>query len=349
MTGTTKGIYPPPPPVPVVATPSQPSAPTPPAPPVAEPPQPTAPQQPAEKTEEPQPIRPKAFKPGSGSKLPPNLDIDNQPVSGVRKPYQQQQPPMAQPINMAQVPPMANPPIKEQPVYQPFTPPTQQQPNTNGNFSTGLVWAILVLILCCNPIAIASIVLSAIAGGEFKRGDFENAQKHASLSKKITIIAVIISIISGVLFSMIPTDNISNDDDVLQQEEVENDSVKDKKLSETVEKIQENIKQNQSNNGVKLDIQPQSSGKLSKTVEKIQENIKQNQSNNDVNLDIQPQSSDNKEILSKEIIEELEKKKAEFKKKTEELNKSFEQNKIEFENTWEEQRKQRRSKQQSQN
>ena len=276
---------------------------------------------------------------------------------------------------------MANPPIKEQPVYQPFTPPTQQQPNTNGNFSTGLVWAILVLILCCNPIAIASIVLSAIAGGEFKRGDFENAQKHASLSKKITIIAVIISIISGVLFSMIPTDNISNDDDVLQQEEVENDSVKDKKLSETVEKIQENIKQNQSNNGVKLDIQPQSSdklsktvekiqenikqnqsnngvkldiqpqssGKLSKTVEKIQENIKQNQSNNDVNLDIQPQSSDNKEILSKEIIEELEKKKAEFKKKTEELNKSFEQNKIEFENTWEEQRKQRRSKQQSQN
>ncbi len=214
---------------------------------------------------------------------------------------------------------MANPPIKEQPVYQPFTPPTQQQPNTNGNFSTGLVWAILVLILCCNPIAIASIVLSAIAGGEFKRGDFENAQKHASLSKKITIIAVIISIISGVLFSMIPTDNISNDDDVLQQEEVENDSVKDKKLSETVEKIQENIKQNQSNNGVKLDIQPQSS------------------------------DDDNKEILGKELIEELEKKKAEFKKKTEELNKSFEQNKIEFENSWEEQRKLRRAKQASQN
>ena len=245
--------------------------------------------------------------------MPPNLDIDKQPVSGVRKPYQQQQPPMAQPINMTQVPPMANPPIKEQPVYQPFTPPTQQSQNANGSFSTGMVWAILVLILCCNPIAIASIVLSAIAGGEFKRGDIENAKTHASLSKKITIAAVIISIIFSVIVSMIPTDNSSNDDNDLQQEEVEKDPVKEKLMKEALEKVN------------------------------IEEKIKQNQSNNGVKLDIQPKSSDNKDVF-----EEFEKKKAELKKKKEEIEKSFEQQKNEFENSWEEQRKLRRSKQESQ-
>lgn len=241
---------------------SQPAAPQPPTPPpepvAAAQPQPPK-QQPAEQPQEPKPIRPKAFKPNGGaSKLPPNLDIDNQPVSGVRKPFQQpQQPPMAQPINMAQIPPMANPPIKEQPIYQPFTPPTQQPPNSNGSFSTGMVWAILVLILCCNPIAIASIVLSAIAGAEFKRGDFENAQKHASLSKKITIAAAIITIIFGAIINNLADETTSGGDQDLQ-EEVENDPAKERMVDEAVEKIQDRIKQNQSNNGVKINIQPRS-------------------------------------------------------------------------------------------
>ena len=178
------------------------------------------PQQPASQPEEPIRIRPKAFKPGGGSKLPSNLDIDNQPVSGVRRPYQpQQQPPMAQPLNMAQVPPMANPPIKEQPVYQPFTPP--QAPPSNGNFSSGLVWAILTLIFCCNPLSIASVVLSAIATGEFKSGDLESAQKHAKLSKIITIIAIALSILSAIAFSMIPVDETTEESDDAPTEEVE--------------------------------------------------------------------------------------------------------------------------------
>ena len=157
-----------------------------------------------------------------GSKLPPNLDIDNQPVSGVRKPYQQQQPqqpPMAQPLNMAQVPPMENPPIKEQPVYQPFTPP--QAPPSNGNFSSGLVWAILTLIFCCNPLAIASVILSAIATGEFKSGDVESAQKHAKLSKIITIIAIALSILSGIAFSMIPVDETTTTEEEIEQIDID--------------------------------------------------------------------------------------------------------------------------------
>ena len=160
--------------------------------------------------------------------MPPNLDIDNQPVSGVRKPYQPQQqqqpqqpqqPPMAQPINMSQVPPMANPPIKEQPVYQPFTPP--QAPTSNGNFSSGLVWAILTLIFCCNPLSIVSVVLSAIATGEFKSGDLESAQKHAKLSKIITIIAISLSVLSAIAFSMIPVDETTTTEEEIEQIDID--------------------------------------------------------------------------------------------------------------------------------
>ncbi len=178
-----------------------------------------------------------------------------------------------------------------------------------------MVWAILVLILCCNPIAIASIVLSAIAGGEFNRGDIENAQKHASLSKKITIIAAILSIILGIIVGMIPTDDSLNNDDDFSQEEVENDLGNENMLNEASENnnIKERIKQNESNNGVKLDIKPNSSDKN-----------------------------------TKEIVEEFEKKKAEFEKKKEEIEKTLDNKKNEFENTWEEQRKLMRSKQQSQ-
>ncbi len=98
------------------------------------------------------------------------------------------QPPMAQP-------PMAQPPMMQQPMTQ--------QPVA---FSSGLVWAILVLIFCCNPIAIASIVLSAIAGNEFQKGDFANAMQHAKLSKIITLIAFILTILFAVGVSLMPTE-----------------------------------------------------------------------------------------------------------------------------------------------
>ena len=42
------------------------------------------------------------------------------------------------------------------------------------------------------------------------------------------------------------------------QEEVENDPAKERMVDEAVEKIQERIKQNQANNGVKINIQPRS-------------------------------------------------------------------------------------------
>ncbi|MBP5672826.1 MAG: CD225/dispanin family protein [Victivallales bacterium] len=110
---------------------------------------------------------------------------------------------------MAQ-PPMAQPPMMQQPMTQ--------QPVA---FSSGLVWAILVLIFCCNPIAIASIVLSAIAGNEFQKGDFANAMQHAKLSKIITLIAFILTILFAVGVSLMPTETTTEPDPSSVEIEIE--------------------------------------------------------------------------------------------------------------------------------
>ena len=151
----------------------------------------------------------------------------------------------------------------------------------------------------------------------------ENAQKHASLSKKITLAALIVSIIFGVIVSMIPTDD-SNSDNDSYQEEVENDLDDDNMFNETEEAktIDVKINQDKPNNGVKL--------------------------NNPPNL------SDHKEVFEEFAKQraELEKTKSELEKSLEQpkkqIDKSLEQSENEFENSWEEQKKLRRLKQQSQ-
>ncbi|MBQ9446281.1 MAG: CD225/dispanin family protein [Victivallales bacterium] len=232
----------------------------------------------------------------------------------MRKPYQPQpqQPPMAQPLNMAQVPPMADPPIKEQPVYQPFTPPSPQPPNSDGSFSTGMVWAILVLILCCNPIVIASIVLSAIAGGEFKRDDIENAQKHAKISKIITLIAAILSILSGIAVSMVPTDDSPDTNDSMILQEETDQQLSDIEKEKIIEAI-ENEMQKESNNGLKMDIHanavPNGQPKKDSTDDdirsdafiKLYEISKQNQQNNN----IQPISGNNRQSINESFKKDL--------------------------------------------
>ena len=162
---------------------------------------------------------------------------------------------MAQPINMSQVPPMANPPIKEQPVYQPFATSSPQIPISDGGFSSGLVWAILALILCCNPLAIASVVLSAIASGEFKRGDIESARKHAKLSKIITIIAVALTLLSAVLVSMVPTEDSEDFDDVIEMQEETYNQLDDTEKKKIVEIIEKDMK-NRTGDDIKLGIKP---------------------------------------------------------------------------------------------
>lgn len=148
---------------------------------------------------------------------------------------------------------MANPPIKEQPVYQPFTPP--QAPTSNGNFSSGLVWAILTLIFCCNPLSIVSVILSAIATGEFKSGDLESARKHAKLSKIITIIAVALTLLSAVLVSMIPTEDSEDFDDVIEMQEETYNQLDDTEKTKIVEIIEKDMKQ-RTGSDIKLGIKP---------------------------------------------------------------------------------------------
>ncbi len=311
-----------PPPVPNTQPAASPAPPPPaaPAPPAEEILKLPTPQQPASQPEEPIRIRPKAFKPGGGSKLPSNLDIDNQPVSGVRRPYQpQQQPPMTQPLNMAQVPPMANPPIKEQPVYRPFTPPTPQPPNSNGSLNTGLGWAVLALFPCCgfNIFAIIAIVLSVIAGGEYKRGEYEIATKHAKTSKTLTIIAVIFAIVIWLIILSIPTDD-AKEVNTPDQEQVNLDPIQEKHESDYLNKLATEPIDNlpQSEKEMKIDIQANADPNgqsinespkndsiddevRSETFIKLYEEIsKQYNQNNDAGIDSQPISDKNRQQIN---------------------------------------------------
>ena len=100
---------------------------------------------------------------------------------------------------------MAQPPMA-QPIQGGY-----QQPQ---NFNSGLLWACLALIPCCgfNIFAIIAIVLSAIAGGEYKRGDYEMAMKHAKSSKNLTITAIATSIILWIIIIALPTETQDDDD-----------------------------------------------------------------------------------------------------------------------------------------
>ena len=120
-----------------------------------------------------------------------------------------------------------------------------------------MVWAILVLILCCNPIAIASIVLSAVAGAEFKRGDFENAQKHASLSKKITIAAAIITIIFGAIINSL-TNETTQGEVNYHQKQVKLEPIKEKLRADYFKKLATEAINNLplSKKDIKFDIKP---------------------------------------------------------------------------------------------
>ena len=120
------------------------------------------------------------------------------------------QPPVTQP-SVVYPRPISQPPITQQPAgYQPMQPPagyqpvTQQQP-PSAPFDSGIVWAILTTIFCCWPIPVplASLTLSIISQNEFKKGDIINAQKHASLSKKLSIIGAVIGGIAIICYLFI--------------------------------------------------------------------------------------------------------------------------------------------------
>ncbi len=185
-----------------------------------------------------------------------------------------------------------------------------------------MVWAILVLILCCNPIVIASIVLSAIAGSEFKRGDIENAQKHAKLSKIITLIAAILSILSGIAVSMVPTDESpdTNDSSFLQEEtDQQLSDIEKEKIIEVIE----NEMQKESNNGLKMDIQANAATNgqpineslikdstddeiRSKAFIKLYEILSEpDKQNNDIRINIQPISGNNRQPINESLKKEL--------------------------------------------
>ena len=123
--------------------------------------------------------------------------ISQPPITQQPAGYQPMQPPTGyQPMQQpAGYQPMQQP-AGYQPIQQPAAgyQPVAQQPPSAAPFNSGIVWAILTTIFCCWPIPVplASLTLSIISQNEFKKGDIINAQKHASLSKKLSIIGAVI-------------------------------------------------------------------------------------------------------------------------------------------------------------
>ena len=103
------------------------------------------------------------------------------------------------------------------------------------------------MIFCCNPLAIVSIILSAIASGEFKRGLIDEAAHHARLSKIISAIALALSLLAFVAIAMVPTDEKTETETVPVQVRTEDGRPVDKDLAEAVTVIAEREGERQGN------------------------------------------------------------------------------------------------------
>ena len=62
----------------------------------------------------------------------------------------------------------------------------------NAAFDSGLVWAILTTVCCCQPFGIAAIVLACQASSYAAAGNFDAAEKAAKSSKRFSLIACLV-------------------------------------------------------------------------------------------------------------------------------------------------------------
>ncbi len=90
---------------------------------------------------------------------------------------------------MSQYPPDFEPPPAP-PYYQ-----APQQGQYRGKADDQLVVSILVMLFCCQPLGIASIVFSAMAMSANNAGNFDQAHRHANLAKKFNMWAIILGLL----------------------------------------------------------------------------------------------------------------------------------------------------------
>ena len=69
--------------------------------------------------------------------------------------------------------------------------PCRRQSTPPGSFDSGLVWAILTTVCCCQPFGIAAIVLACQASYA-AAGNFDAAEKAAKSSKRFSLIACLV-------------------------------------------------------------------------------------------------------------------------------------------------------------
>ena len=127
-------------------------------------------------------------------------EIPAQPQMQPGTPAQPQMQPQAQPQVQPQTMNINNfqqtqQPMNTQPPFQ--QPNNQQMPPQPDNY---LVWAILVTVLCCLPLGVASIIYSVKVGSLYAQGDYNGAVDASQKAKKFAMIGGIGGLIFVVIY-----------------------------------------------------------------------------------------------------------------------------------------------------
>ena len=91
---------------------------------------------------------------------------------------------------------------------QPEPQPARQQPMMVPKPNSYLVWAILSTIFCCLPFGIVAIVQAAKVDGLWRNFQYEEAQEASDKAKKWVIIAAIVGIVSGIVYTVLVTKGV---------------------------------------------------------------------------------------------------------------------------------------------
>ena len=130
----------------------------------------------------------------------PEIPVQPQMQPGTPTQPQMQQQVQPQPMNINNFQ-QTQQPMNTQPPFQ--QPNNQQMPPQPDNY---LVWAILVTVLCCLPLGVASIIYSVKVGSLYAQGDYNGAVDASQKAKKFAMIGGIgglVFIIIYVIFMVI--------------------------------------------------------------------------------------------------------------------------------------------------
>ena len=123
----------------------------------------------------------------------PEIPVQPQMQPGTPTQPQMQQQVQPQPMNINNFQ-QTQQPMNTQPPFQ--QPNNQQMPPQPDNY---LVWAILVTVLCCLPLGVASIIYSVKVGSLYAQGDYNGAVDASQKAKKFAMIGGI----GGLVFIII--------------------------------------------------------------------------------------------------------------------------------------------------